>query len=41
MSKILIIEDNLEVRENTAEILELAQYKVITAENGKTGVKRA
>ncbi|MCA6407955.1 MAG: response regulator, partial [Cytophagales bacterium] len=41
MSKILIIEDNLEVRENTAEILELAQYKVITAENGKTGVELA
>ncbi|MCA6407168.1 MAG: transcriptional regulator, partial [Cytophagales bacterium] len=39
MSKILIIEDNLEVRENTAEILELAQYKVITAENGKSGVE--
>ena len=41
MSKILIIEDNLEVRENTAEILELAQYEVFTAENGKIGVEIA
>lgn len=39
--KILLIEDNLEVRENTAEILELADYEVITAENGKIGVKLA
>jgi len=41
MNKILIIEDNLEVRENTAEILELAQYEVLTAENGKIGVEIA
>lgn len=41
MKKILIIEDNLDVRENTAEILELAQYEVITAENGKEGVRLA
>src|SRR6478609_8127136 len=41
MKTILIIEDNQEVRENTAEILELANYKVITAENGKTGVEAA
>ena len=38
MKKILLIEDNIEVRENTAEILELAKYNVITAENGKQGV---
>ena len=38
MKKILLIEDNKEVRENTAEILELAQYRVLTAENGKIGV---
>lgn len=38
---ILLIEDNLEMRENTAEILELASYKVTTAENGKIGVKKA
>ncbi len=41
MKTILIIEDNPEVRENTAEILELANYRVIQAENGKTGVELA
>ena len=42
MSKtILLIEDNLEMRENTAEIIELANYKVLTAENGKQGVELA
>ena len=42
MSKsILLIEDNLEVRENTQELLELANYKVESAENGKVGVKMA
>ena len=41
MKKILLIEDNLEVRENTSEILELANYHVITAENGKVGVTLA
>jgi CRP-like cAMP-binding protein/CheY-like chemotaxis protein len=39
MKKILLIEDNPEVRENTAEILALANYKVVTAENGKIGVE--
>lgn len=37
MKKILVIEDNAEVRENTAEIIALADYEVITAENGKLG----
>lgn len=41
MKKILLIEDNTEVRENTSEILTLANYQVITAENGKTGVEAA
>jgi CRP-like cAMP-binding protein/CheY-like chemotaxis protein len=41
MKKILLIEDNPDVRENTAEILALAQYEVITAENGKEGVELA
>ena len=41
MKKILLIEDNADVRENTAEILELAKYNVITAENGKIGVDLA
>lgn len=41
MKKILLVEDNTEVRENTAEILELAGYEVLTAENGKVGVEKA
>jgi CRP/FNR family transcriptional regulator, polysaccharide utilization system transcription regulator len=41
MKKILLIEDNKEIRETTAEILEMASYKVITAENGKKGVDLA
>ena len=41
MNKILLIEDNHDVRENTAEILELANYTVVTAENGKIGVEKA
>ena len=41
MKKILVIEDNNEVRENIGEILELSNYKVFTAENGKTGVELA
>jgi len=39
MKKILVIEDNLEVRENLCEILELDSYEVISAENGKVGVE--
>ncbi|MEO5561948.1 MAG: response regulator [Chitinophagaceae bacterium] len=41
MKSILIIEDNQDIRENTAEILELAGYKTFTAENGKKGVELA
>ncbi len=41
MKKILLIEDNNEMRENTAEILELANYSVITAVNGRSGVEKA
>jgi hypothetical protein len=33
MKKILLIEDNADVRENTAEILPLAGYDVTVAEN--------
>jgi DNA-binding response OmpR family regulator len=40
MQHILLIEDNKEVRENTAEILELAGYKVNTAADGKKGVEQ-
>lgn len=38
MTKILLIEDDLVLRENTAELLELSNYEVITAKNGKEGV---
>ncbi len=38
---ILVIDDNNDIRENTAEILELAGYKTLTAENGKRGVELA
>ena len=41
MKHLLLIEDNNEIRENTAEILELAGYKVHTAVNGKAGVEMA
>ena len=41
MKKVLLIEDDTVVRENTAELLELANYTVITADNGKTGVAKA
>ena len=41
MKKILLIEDNEEIRNNTAEILELSNYEVIAAENGKIGVEKA
>ena len=39
---ILIIEDNLEIREGTTELLELTgDYHILTAENGKIGVELA
>ncbi|CAN5116433.1 hypothetical protein BH09BAC2_BH09BAC2_17740 [soil metagenome] len=41
MKHILLIEDNDEVRENTAEILELANYIVVSASNGKEGIEAA
>ncbi len=39
--KILLIEDNTEIRENTSEILSLANYEVLSAANGKVGVEMA
>jgi CRP/FNR family transcriptional regulator, polysaccharide utilization system transcription regulator len=39
--KILIIEDNENLRENIVEILELDNYNVFAAENGKKGVEIA
>lgn len=41
MKKILLIEDNDDLRNNTAEILELAGYAVSEANNGKDGVAQA
>jgi CRP/FNR family cyclic AMP-dependent transcriptional regulator len=41
MKKILLIEDNDDIRDNTSEILELASYEVFTAANGKLGVEKA
>lgn len=41
MKSVLVIDDNQGIRENTAEIMELAGYKTFTAENGKKGVELA
>ena len=41
MTKILLVEDNKEIRENTGEILELANYTIVTAVNGKEGYEIA
>jgi CheY-like chemotaxis protein len=41
MKKVLIIEDDEAVRENTAELLAISNYDVVTAENGRTGFEEA
>jgi DNA-binding response OmpR family regulator len=41
MKSILLIEDDTILRENTSELLELANYQVITAPNGKIGLEVA
>jgi CRP-like cAMP-binding protein len=41
MKKALIIEDSDDIREGTAEILDLAGYETYTAKNGKLGVDLA
>src|SRR5687768_3189959 len=41
MKTILIIDDHSDIRENIAEILSLAGYATLTAENGKKGVELA
>ncbi len=38
---ILLIEDDVVLRENTAELLELSNYTVYTAPNGKIGIEKA
>lgn len=41
MKTVLFIEDNKDIRENAGEILELANYRVLLAANGKEGVETA
>jgi DNA-binding response OmpR family regulator/predicted transcriptional regulator len=40
-TRILIIEDDVDIRENLAEILELSDYEAFQAQNGKEGVTLA
>ncbi len=40
MRKVLLIEDDALLRENTAELLELAGYIVVTAPNGSVGIQK-
>lgn len=39
MKRILLIEDDTVLRENTAELLELSGYEIITASNGKVALE--
>ncbi|BAU53851.1 response regulator [Mucilaginibacter gotjawali] len=39
--KVLVIEDNTDIRENVVEILQLADFTVFEADNGKIGVELA
>ena len=41
MKNILLIEDDVILRENTSELLELSNYNVLTAPNGKIGLEMA
>lgn len=41
MPTILLIEDNEDIRTNTSEILALANYTVLQAENGYIGIQMA
>ena len=41
MKKILLIEDDTALRENTAELLGFSNYNVVTAPNGKIGIEKA
>lgn len=41
MKKVLLIEDDTALRENTAELLELSNFEVITAPNGRVGIALA
>ncbi|TXD81578.1 response regulator [Subsaximicrobium wynnwilliamsii] len=39
--KVLLIEDDAVLRENTAELLELSNYEVLVAANGRLGLEKA
>ena len=39
MKTIVLLEDNPDILETTREILELADYRVLTAQNGKDGIR--
>ena len=41
MKKILIIEDNNDIRENLTEFLEMEGYGILAANNGKWGIELA
>ncbi len=41
MKRILLIEDDVTVRENTAELLELSEYEVMTSNDGQQGCIKA
>jgi DNA-binding response OmpR family regulator len=41
MKKILLIEDDLNMADNIKELLELTNYQVLVADNGKLGVEKA
>lgn len=41
MKKVLVIEDNDDIREGTVEVLTLAGYEALAAKNGKLGVEMA
>jgi len=39
--RVLIIEDNFDIRENATELLEFAGYTIISAADGKMGIEMA
>ena len=41
MAKILVIEDDVNIRESVIELLEMEEYRVISAKNGPEGVQLA
>ena len=41
MVKILVIEDDLKIRQNIARLLAFEDYEVLTADNGVAGLQQA